>query len=170
MEDTKNIGEQIYFEHAGRIYQGIIKEAPDGQGRVRVEANGYYYRVPLTAVSKEKPEQENGTSNQTNNQNQTNMAKSKKQSTEKKAAAPMQAAEKKSVNASASIAPNEKQKEILALTAKKHVKLWLLVQTGLSRSEAASLGGTNAGHVGNVIKDYEKKPELKEAARDILKK
>jgi len=48
------------------------------------------------------------------------------------------------------------QAEILALDSKKHVKMWLLHQRGLSRKQIAALLGTNAGHVGNEIKDYQK--------------
>ena len=46
--------------------------------------------------------------------------------------------------------------QILALDGKKHIKIWLLHKLGMSRKEIAEALKTNAGHVGNEIKAYEK--------------
>lgn len=56
---------------------------------------------------------------------------------------------------------------ILNLIGKKHIKIYKLHQEGLSRKEIADLLKTNTGHVGNVIKDYEKNPKKVEAANAI---
>lgn len=60
------------------------------------------------------------------------------------------------------------QQEILDLTCKKHIKIYKLSQLGLKNSEVAKLLGTNAGHVWNALKMYEKNPELKDAANSII--
>lgn len=57
--------------------------------------------------------------------------------------------------------------KILELTGKKHVKIYKLHELGLSRKEIADLLKTNTGHVGNVLKDYEKNPAKVEAAGKI---
>lgn len=57
----------------------------------------------------------------------------------------------------------EKQ-TIIELTCKKHVKIYRLSQLGLSKKEVAASLGTNVGHVYNVLKMYEKRPELVEKA------
>ena len=59
---------------------------------------------------------------------------------------------------------------ILALTCKKHQKLWLLHKLGLGNIEVAVLCGTNRGHLGNVVKDYNERPELVEKAEALLNK
>lgn len=56
---------------------------------------------------------------------------------------------------------------ILAFGGKKHIKIYKLHQLGLSRKEIAEALKTNTGHVGNVIKDYEKNPKKVEAANAI---
>lgn len=57
--------------------------------------------------------------------------------------------------------------KILGLPGKKHVKIYKLHKEGLSRKEIADLLKTNSGHVGNVLKDYEKNPAKVEAANAI---
>ena len=52
------------------------------------------------------------------------------------------------------IETNYQQKAILALTEKKHVKIYLLHTTGLKGGHIAKLLSTNAGHCGNVIREY----------------
>lgn len=56
---------------------------------------------------------------------------------------------------------------IITLTSKKHVKIYLLKQTGLSNKEIATTLGTNAGHVYNALKMYEKTPDLKTIAEGL---
>lgn len=56
------------------------------------------------------------------------------------------------------------KEQIVALTCKKHVKIFKLSQLGLKNKEVADLVGTNAGHVYNVIKSYTDKPEKAMAA------
>ena len=59
------------------------------------------------------------------------------------------------------------KENIIALTCKKHVKIYKLKQLGLSNKEIAETLGTNAGHVYNALKNYETKPEMKTDA-DLL--
>lgn len=59
------------------------------------------------------------------------------------------------------------QEQILELTAMKHVKIWKLHKLGISNKDVAGLLGTNVGHVYNVIKDYNSKPDKIEAADKI---
>ena len=54
---------------------------------------------------------------------------------------------------------------IKQMTSKKHIKIWLLHAELLSNKEVAEILGTNSGHVGNAIRDYNAKPELIEAAK-----
>lgn len=56
---------------------------------------------------------------------------------------------------------------ILALTCKRHQKVWLLHKTGMKQSEIARQMGTNAGHVGNVMRDYREHPEKAEKAEAL---
>jgi hypothetical protein len=51
------------------------------------------------------------------------------------------------------------KEEILQLNSKKHIKIWKLHKLGLSNKEIASLLGTGVGHVFNVLKEYNSKPE-----------
>jgi len=60
------------------------------------------------------------------------------------------------------------KEDILKLDSKKHVKIWLLNKLGLSRKDIATALGTNPGHVGNEIKSYEKNPDKKKAAEDLM--
>lgn len=59
------------------------------------------------------------------------------------------------------------KEEIKKLDGKKHVKIFLLSQLGLTRKEIAKEVNTNQGHVYNVIKDYEKN-DHKAAAANLL--
>jgi len=59
------------------------------------------------------------------------------------------------------------EQEIKQLTCKKHVKIYKLKQLGLKNKDIATGLGTNVGHVYNVLKAYEQKPELKEQADKI---
>lgn len=59
------------------------------------------------------------------------------------------------------------QEEILQLTSKKHIKIWKLHKLGLSNKEVSGLLGTNAGHVFNVIKEYNSKPDKAAAAESL---
>lgn len=56
------------------------------------------------------------------------------------------------------------KENILALTCKKHIKMYKLKQLGLTNKEIAEALNTNPGHVYNALKDYEAKPQKKEAA------
>ena len=47
------------------------------------------------------------------------------------------------------------KEEIIQLTCKKHIKIYKLKQLALTNKEIAEALGTNAGHVSNVLKDYE---------------
>jgi transcriptional regulator len=60
------------------------------------------------------------------------------------------------------------KEKICQLTCKKHIKIFKLHQLGLTNKEVAAAVGTNSGHVYNVLKDYEKKPEKVEAANLII--
>lgn len=63
----------------------------------------------------------------------------------------------------------EKKKQILALTVKKHVKIWLLHEVCLLKNkEIGVLVDSNAGVIGNSIKSYGLEPEKIEAARKLL--
>lgn len=59
------------------------------------------------------------------------------------------------------------QEQILALDSKKHVKIYLLKQSGKTNKEIAEILETGAGHVYNALKKYDLKPELKEAAEKV---
>ena len=59
------------------------------------------------------------------------------------------------------------KEQIVGLTTKKHVKIWKLKQIGLTNKEIAEAIGTNAGHIHNALKDYEKNPSKIEAANLI---
>lgn len=60
------------------------------------------------------------------------------------------------------------QQSILALDGKKHVKAYLLSQTGLKNGEIALLLDTNQGAIGNALKDYNTNPEKVEKAKAFL--
>ena len=60
------------------------------------------------------------------------------------------------------------KEQISGLTAKKHVKIYLLKSIGLTNKEIAEAVGTNAGHVHNALKDYEKNPAKAEEAKKLL--
>lgn len=57
--------------------------------------------------------------------------------------------------------------EILSLTCKKHIKIYLLTSLGLSKKEVAIALNTNVGHVFNVLKEYTLKPEKAIAAHEL---
>lgn len=60
---------------------------------------------------------------------------------------------------------NEAQKAaILSMTSRKHVKIWLLHSLGMNGKDIATATGTNAGHVGNVVRDYNDHPAKVAAA------
>lgn len=56
---------------------------------------------------------------------------------------------------------------IINLTCSKHIKIFKLHKLGLTNKEVAEEAKTNAGHVYNVLKDYESKPEKKTKADAI---
>jgi hypothetical protein len=60
------------------------------------------------------------------------------------------------------------QEQIVRLTCKKHIKVFLLSGLGLKNKEVAKLVGTNSGHVYNVIKDYKNHPEKEAAVRELI--
>ena len=61
--------------------------------------------------------------------------------------------------------------KITRITSKKHVKIWLLYSVALlTKGDVARALGTNAGHVGNALKDYENNPAKKESANAIWAK
>lgn len=62
----------------------------------------------------------------------------------------------------------QEQQRITALHSKKHIKIYLLKRAGLKNGEIAKMLGTNAGHVYNALKNYDLKPELKEAAEKLV--
>lgn len=53
----------------------------------------------------------------------------------------------------------EQINHIKELTCQKHIKIWKLHKLGLSNKDVATALGTNAGHVYNVLKEYNGKPE-----------
>lgn len=59
------------------------------------------------------------------------------------------------------------KQQILELDCKKHIKIFKLKQMGLSNKQIASELKTNAGHVYNALKDYNKKPEKVTAANAL---
>lgn len=54
---------------------------------------------------------------------------------------------------------NMEQSEIIELQAQKHVKIYLLHESGVSNKGIAEALKTNVGHVYNVLKDYGQNPE-----------
>lgn len=67
----------------------------------------------------------------------------------------------------------EKVNKILATKLKRHEQIWLLHEMLLTNKQVAAIMSTNAGHVGNSIKDYNEHPEkiqkLAEKKEEILK-
>ena len=63
-----------------------------------------------------------------------------------------------------------KKKQILQLTSKKHVKIWLLHEICLLKNKEIvdAMGTGNVGGVGNVLKDYLEHEDKIEAARKFL--
>lgn len=59
------------------------------------------------------------------------------------------------------------QEQILQLASPKHIKIYKLKQLGLKNAEIAAILGTNAGHVYNVLKDYENSPGKAEKANTL---
>lgn len=59
------------------------------------------------------------------------------------------------------------QEQVIALTCRKHVKIYKLKQIGLTKKEIAQLLGTNVGHVYNELKRYDLDESLKEVADSI---
>ena len=60
------------------------------------------------------------------------------------------------------------KEQILALDAKKHVKIWLLHKQGLDVKEIFTLLGTNRGHVHNEIIRYKADPERRKKAEELV--
>jgi len=56
---------------------------------------------------------------------------------------------------------------IINLTCSKHIKIYKLHKLGLSNKEVAENAKTNAGHVYNVLKDYEANPTKKDFAESV---
>jgi hypothetical protein len=54
--------------------------------------------------------------------------------------------------------------EVCNLDCKKHIKIYKLNKLWLPNAKIAGTLGTNAGHVYNVLKDYETNPAKKEKA------
>jgi len=61
-----------------------------------------------------------------------------------------------------------KKENIITLVCKKHVKIYKLKQLGLTNKEISEALTTNAGHVYNVLKDYEASPDKKTNADLIV--
>lgn len=55
---------------------------------------------------------------------------------------------------------------ILALSCKKHIKIYKLAQLGLKNGDIAKLVGTNPGHVYNALKSYDNNPQRVKIADD----
>lgn len=53
------------------------------------------------------------------------------------------------------------KEEVIALSCKKHVKIFKLKQLGLTNKEVAEALKTNAGHVYNALKKYDANDKLK---------
>lgn len=63
-----------------------------------------------------------------------------------------------------------KKTQILQMKSKRHVKIWLLHEIVLLKNkEIAVAMGTNQGHVGNVVRDYNAFPEKIATANELLK-
>ena len=60
-----------------------------------------------------------------------------------------------------------KHKKVIGLECKKHIKIYKLMNSGLTNKETATALGTNTGHVYNVMKDYGQNPEKVKAADAI---
>lgn len=60
------------------------------------------------------------------------------------------------------------KEQVIEMTAKKHVKIYKLKQLGLTNKDIAEALKTNVGHVYNVLKSYELKPELKTISDNIV--
>lgn len=56
------------------------------------------------------------------------------------------------------------KEEIIALSCKKHIKIYKLKQLGLTNKEVAEALKTNVGHVYNALKNYANNPDLIEGA------
>ena len=59
------------------------------------------------------------------------------------------------------------KEEVIALSCKKHVKIYKLSQLGLSNKEVAEALKTNVGHVFNVLKSYKEDASKVEKANAI---
>lgn len=57
------------------------------------------------------------------------------------------------------------KEQVTELNCKKHIKIYLLKEIGLSNKESAVLLNTNVGHVYNVLKKYNGNEELKQTAK-----
>lgn len=65
----------------------------------------------------------------------------------------------------------ETKKQILQLTSKRHVKIYLLSSlVGIKGKEIAASMSTNQGHVGNVLRDYAEHADKQTTARDLWEK
>lgn len=53
------------------------------------------------------------------------------------------------------------KEEVIALSCKKHVKIYKLKQLGLTNKEVAEVLQTNVGHVYNALKKYDANDKLK---------
>lgn len=53
------------------------------------------------------------------------------------------------------------KEEVIALSCKKHVKIYKLKQLGLTNKEVAEALQTNVGHVYNALKKYDANDKLK---------
>lgn len=182
-------GDKVEFEHIGNDMEGTIIEVLSDKVRIK-DARGYLYRyspenvrhkgepkptAEITSDSSKAQATTHTDSSNTNTNNQTTDTMAKKAQAEKKPAkASAPKAEKTNDNGKAEVVATtnpalaEQAKKIVALTCKKHQKIWLLHSAGLEKADVMKYAGCNAGEISNVRKSYADKPEKVKAAEALL--
>lgn len=152
-------GDTITFKHAGIEIVGKVTELlPEGRARI-AGTDGYKYIVKTADTKKELSKEKDKLEKTKNKPNKTK-SMTEKTTSPKEETTPAPAVASPELEA--------QKKKILALTCKKHQRIWLIYSLGLEKAEVLSLAKCNAGELHNARKRYAEKPELVEKAKALL--
>ena len=163
------VGDPVAFEHMGMEKKGTIVELLDGKARVKDE-RGYMYRYASENISHagnpivrnpQVPSPQTAET-KTNNTNQPTTMTKEATTKEPKAPKTPKAAEKSTADA-ATI-----QKIVALSGAKKHQRIFLLLDAGCTKEEVSEHGKCNFGEISNARKMYAESADKTAAAKALL--
>lgn len=151
MEQFKK-GDHVKFTHDGDTLDGLIVEVRDNKKAIVTTDDEYNYSVDISELQFFK------TTNK-DLSGQEPMAKNKKENPIKKMEV---------VSTPSTISNQDVKKKIVALTCKKHQRIYLLHSIGVDKKEISQLAGANAGEIYNALKSYNENPAKAETAKSLL--